>query len=188
MKRVLSILTVALVAANLSGQATQSMSEQALSNESYARDATHFVGEYYGGGIIFYVEEDGKHGLITKTIEESKWQHGTFTDDYTVRDGVGTANFNRKRLEVIQNPDAYDAESSSNNPENSLGKWYLPTKYDMDKLYLNRMVVGGFSDFSKGWKSLETSSLSAWYQSFVVGVSFPNGKDDSEYIRIVREF
>jgi len=188
MRRVSSILAAVLIAATLSGQATQSMSEEALSNESYARDATHFIGEYYGGGIIFYVDEEGKHGLITKTIEQSSWQHGAFTDDYTVRDGVGTANFNKKRLEAIQSSDAYDARSAANTQENRLGKWYLPTRYDMDKLYLNRTVIGGFSDFSKGWKSLEISSLNAWFQSFIVGVSFPNGKDDQEYIRIVREF
>jgi hypothetical protein len=134
------------------------------------------------------VDEEGKHGLITKTIEQSKWQHGAFTDDYTVRDGVGTANFNKKRLEAIHSSDAYDAQADAGNQEVKLGEWYLPTRYDMNKLYLNRTVIGGFSDFSKGWKSVEVSSLNAWFQSFVVGVSFSNGKDDEEYIRIVREF
>ncbi len=72
--------------------------------------------------------------------------------------------------------------------EENLSKWSLPTKYDLDKLYLNRSVIGGFTDFSKGWKSTHTSSLNAWFQSFVTGVSFTNGKDDIAYIRILRKF
>lgn len=188
MRRLVSIFAAVLLTAHLSGQATQSMSEEAISNEPNPTEATHFIGEYYGGGIIFYVDEEGKHGLITKTIEQSKWQHGVFTDDYTVRDGVGTANFNKKRIVAIKSAEAYDAQTEAGNQEAKLGEWYLPTRYDMNKLYLNRTVIGGFSDFSKGWKSLETSSLNAWFQSFVVGVSFSNGKDDNEYIRIVREF
>lgn len=188
MRSLVSILAAVFLTANLSGQATQSQSDLALSNESYPTEATHFIGEYFGGGIIFYVDEEGKHGLITKTIEQSKWQHGTFTDDYTVRDGVGTANFNKKRIVAIKSAEAYDAQAEAGNQEVKLGEWYLPTRYDMNKLYLNRTVIGGFSDFSKGWKSLETSSLNAWFQSFIVGVSFSNGKDDNDYIRIVREF
>jgi len=188
MRRVLSIFAATLLTANLSGQATQTNEDQALSNESSPMEVTRYIGEYYGGGIIFYVQEDGKHGLITRTVEKSKWKHGAFTNDYTVRDGVATSNFNKKRIQAIRNSEAYKAQENASDQRSTLGKWYLPTRYDMNKLYMNRSVIGGYTAFSKGWKSLETSSLNAWFQSFVVGVSFSNGKDDEEYIRIVREF
>lgn len=159
-----------------------------LKREIFSEERIHFVGEYYGGGVIFHVEEGGKHGLITKTIDKSAWHLGTYTEEYTERDGIATSKFNKKRIQAISNSGAYDAQTFAMNEEEKLSDWFLPTKYDLDKMYINRSVLGGFSEFSKGWKSPETSSLNAWYRSFVTGLSFTNGRDENDYIRIIRKF
>ena len=39
----------------------------------------HFIGESYGGGIVFYVYDNGQHGLIAATADQStgiQWYNG----------------------------------------------------------------------------------------------------------------
>jgi len=49
-------------------------------------------------------------------------------------------------------------------------------------------VIGGYGDFAKGWKKIEVSSLNTWFQSFITGARFTNGKDDAIYVRVIRKF
>jgi len=42
---------------------------------------THYIGESYGGGLVFYVYDGGQHGLIAATTDQSaakKWYNGTY--------------------------------------------------------------------------------------------------------------
>ncbi|AMK75618.1 MULTISPECIES: hypothetical protein [Methylomonas] len=38
-------------------------------NQQFPR--RHYVGERYAGGIIFYVDDDGQHGLIAALVDQS---------------------------------------------------------------------------------------------------------------------
>ena len=53
--------------------------------------ALFHLGQYYGGGIIFYIDNSGKHGLIMDTIDleniYSTSPYGSFLDNF-LRDGV----------------------------------------------------------------------------------------------------
>ena len=69
--------------------------------------------------------------------------------------------------------------------------WYLPSKDELNKLYLNKVVIGGFAGgFPDGfyWSSSEDSSTTAWIQYFD-GDTQPS--DDKNYdlrVRAVRAF
>lgn len=201
MKRVLFFLGAVIWMANIYGQTSQAMSYLAMiaTNENElptsstikSEPTAHYIGEYYGGGIVFYLDEEGKHGLITATIDKStrKRNRGeTYIHTNEVRDGITTGTFNTKRLNAMKGTDENDAQVAENYQETKLSDWYLPTRYDLIKLYRNRSVIGGYSEFAKGWKSTEVSSVNEWYQSFVTGGEFSNGKDDATYIRVIRKF
>lgn len=52
----------------------------------------HYIGESYGGGIVFYVYDNGQHGLISSTSNQSssiKWWAGAYTNTMAYADGVG---------------------------------------------------------------------------------------------------
>ena len=52
----------------------------------------HYIGESYGGGIVFYVYDGGQHGLIAATADQNisiRWFGGTFTNTRAKADGIG---------------------------------------------------------------------------------------------------
>ena len=205
MKYSIGILGGLFLTTAIFGQATPSINHQSepgtnnndqlalgpSPGESLTMDARHYIGEYYGGGIVFYVDEEGKHGLITTTIDKStrKQQRSEdFIHTNAVRDGITTGSFNANRLNAMKGTGENTAQVADNYQGTKLSDWYLPTRYDLIKLYRNRAEIGGYSDFAKGWKSTEFSSVNEWYQSFVTGGEFSNGKDDAVYIRVIRKF
>jgi hypothetical protein len=70
--------------------------------------------------------------------------------------------------------------------------WQLPTKYELNTMYLElkRKGFGGFSD-SKYWSSSESDwgiVILAWSQNFDTSYQTYNGKDDDYSVRAVRAF
>jgi hypothetical protein len=205
MKRACIVLGAVVIAASCLGQAKQVSNYQAQSrssnkellasnsvpNEPSESVITRYLGEAYGGGIIFYVDEDGKHGLITTTIDKStrkQKKSETFIHTNEVRDGISTGRFNTNRLNAMKGEEARDSQVTEDYHNVYLSDWYLPTRYDLIKLYRNREVIGGYAEFAKGWKSTELSSVNEWYRSFITGGEFSNGKDEAVYIRVIRKF
>lgn len=68
-----------------------------------------------------------------------------------------------------------------------LSDWFLPSKDELNQLYTNRAVVGGFSTQSY-WSSSEYSSTRIWMTAFNNGGNWDNGKDGADRIRPVRAF
>ena len=54
---------------------------------------THFIGESYGGGIVFFVYDGGQHGLIAATwptkVQVVPWFGGSYTNTRARADGIG---------------------------------------------------------------------------------------------------
>ena len=147
------------------------------------------IGQSYGGGIIFYVDASGQHGLIAATSnqENSAWGCvGTFLGGtYTVI-GAGQSN-----TTVITNGcGATDiaARVCIDLVLNDYDDWFLPSKDELNLMYLKRDIIGGFIN-SAYWSSSESSADGSWYQSFSDGVQGNYGhKNDLNYIRAIRAF
>lgn len=65
--------------------------------------------------------------------------------------------------------------------------WYLPSKDELNKLYLNIVAIGGFAS-SLYWSSTENISNFAWFQNFTNGFQNYLSKNNSNYVRAVRAF
>ena len=70
---------------------------------------------------------------------------------------------------------------------NGYTDWYLPSKEELNKLYLNKYIIGGFSD-SWYWSSTEGRPGTAWLQIFNNGNKHIYFKDDTYNVRAVRIF
>ena len=147
----------------------------------YSPNTTHYVGESFGGGIIFhlYKGSDGlEHGLIVALTEQAstKWQNtGALVNATRTEDGV----FNTALM----------TGSPAANYITSLGAgWYLPSIDELGLLYYNRYNVqkalraGSYTLLSNTaiyWSSTEYDATNAYGFIFGGGSGggFNNGED-----------
>lgn len=62
----------------------------------------------------------------------------------------------------------------------------LPTKSELNCIYTNRVSFGDNFQSASYWSATESSSISAWHQSFANGTQYNNYyKDDEHYVRCV---
>jgi hypothetical protein len=58
----------------------------------------------------------------------------------------------------------------------------LPSKDDLNKMYLNRAAIGGFSGVY--WSSSEYDADNAWVQSFEDGTQYPATKSNATALSV----
>jgi hypothetical protein len=141
------------------------------------------------GGIVFYVTDDGLHGLEAATVDQSG--DVAWCDVLTDISGTSTAigaGQNNTDLIVADCPDPA-AKFANAYVLNGYNDWFLPSKDELNKLYLQKDVVGGFTSVGY-WSSSQsqTDSDDAEFQTFGGGSQFPVGKEFTNRVRAVREF
>ena len=67
------------------------------------------------------------------------------------------------------------------------GDWFLPSKGELNQMYVNKTVIGGFLS-ANYWSSSEADAFYAWAQGFGGGSQVTNGKAGPGYVRPVRAF
>ncbi len=158
----------------------------------------HYIGENYGGGIVFYVYDAGKHGLIAATADQStgiQWYNGTYRSTGTTSDGLGTGAINTVIIIAAQISDNQSGNFAAKICSDysitvsgiTYGDWYLPSKYELNLLYLQKTVVGGFASFAY-WSSTENNFYTAYLQNFFNGIQTDYNKSYSTYVRAIRKF
>ena len=65
------------------------------------------------------------------------------------------------------------------------GDWYLPSKYELNLMYLQHTLVGASAFY---WSSTEYDNGVAWLQGFGDGSQLRNGKVNPAFVRAVRKF
>ena len=148
------------------------------------------IGDSYQGGIIFWLDATGQHGLIAATDDQStgiQWYNGTYTVTNAVRDGIGAGKFNTERIIANQGAGAYAAQICANHQGGNYGDWYLPSKYELNLLYLQKGDVGVFAS-AYYWSSSEDDNANAWNQFFGSGYQIYYWKNKTYYVRAVRAF
>jgi hypothetical protein len=168
-------------------------------NGSNWYSTVHFIGESYGGGIVFYVYDNGQHGLIAAITDQNggapiRWYGGTFANTRARADGVGAGLKNTAI--IISNQGAVDGAAFAATVCNeysvtvagvAYGDWYLPSKHELNLLYLQKTIVGGFASVFY-WSSLEVDDNRAWFQDFDFGGRGGISKSVTYRVRAVRAF
>jgi hypothetical protein len=178
-----------LTAAGTSGQVLTSTGSGTLSWTTPANSSSHYIGESYGGGIVFYVYDNGKHGLIAATSDQSTGIQWSITNPVTnaVRNGIHGGISNTERIIINQGAGSYAAQLCANYIGGDYADWYLPSKHELNLLYLQKTVVGGFTSYFY-WSSTEVSYSGAWTQNFNGGGQVNLGKVNAYYVRAIRAF
>ena len=162
-----------------------------------------YIGMAYQGGIIAYIFQSGDpgyvsgqtHGLIASTVDLSlgiQWYNGVYTTTGATETALGTGQSNTTAIVTDQGVGSYAAQLCNDytNPDTGTGvysDWYLPSKEELNKLYLNKTAIGGFAN-GLYWSSSEYDSTNAWGQNFNDGLQFSTIKDSGRRVRAVRAF
>lgn len=148
----------------------------------------HFIGENYGGGIVFAVDTEGQHGLIAATADQSpgiRWSNGN-TETKAVRDGVNAGGYNTERI-AINERGSYAAQLCAIYQGGGYADWYLPSKAELNLMYQQKGVIGGFTEIIY-WSSSEADANTAWTQWFSDGFQAADVKSATLGVRAVRSF
>lgn len=182
-----------LTTAGLDGQVLSTASDGSLQWLSLTSSTTtHRIGERFGGGIVFYVYDNGKHGLIAATSDQATFvRWGTTTAVNAVRDGINAGMANTERIILVQGSAGdYAAQIAANYQGGGYGDWYLPSKYELNLLFQKKAFVGLFPGFTY-WSSNESGSDNAWGQDFsdIWGAQFyTNRTQKHSSVRAIRSF
>jgi hypothetical protein len=172
-------------------------SNNASIHQSHA-DTTHFIGEKFGGGIVFYVDETGKHGLIAASTDQSQgipwWNGGNkLTNATSDGHGAGLANIDKiialhtSGTNITSFAAKICADYSITVKGTTYDDWYLPSKKEMSLLVQQKDKVGGF-DRDYYWTSNESDIDRAWVCNFYDGMQLMVDKSDANAVRAIRTF
>ncbi len=168
-----------------------SPSTKKTSGVAVTKTIAHYIGESYGGGIIFLLNSAGQHGLIAAVQDQdaSAWYNNeilTITGATGERIGTGPGN-TRKIITSQGRPGNYAALKCAHYTGGGFTDWFLPSKNELNELNKKRDVVGGFKN-SAYWSSTEYSLTEAWHQLFPSGFQLTENKLTNLRVRAIRAF
>ena len=104
-----------------------------------------------------------------------------------MRDGINGGLANTERIIIQAGAGSYAAQLCANYKGGNYADWYLPSIYELNLLYLQQNVVGGFANLCY-WSSTEGSNDDAWRQFFDIGSQSNYSKFSTFGVRAVRAF
>lgn len=149
-----------------------------------------FIGQNYGGGIIFYIDELGQHGLISATSDQSTGAGWGCYLLYSIQTSttIGSGQANTTAILDACSETGIAARICDDLVLNGYDDWFLPSKDELNQMYLKRGDIGGF-DNNYYWTSSGSGQYQyAWRQNFSDGAQNTYDKRYSNYVRAVRVF
>jgi hypothetical protein len=163
-------------------------------------DQTLTIGQTYQGGKVAYIlvsvdpgyDASVQHGLIAATVDQStgiQWYNGSYIITGATGTALGTGLSNTNTIISIQGPTAtsYAAGLARAYAGGGFTDWYLPSKDELAKLYINRVAIAiGWDNFYLS--STESDSGHAWFQYFGDGTQGTGAKLSTGVVRAIRAF
>ncbi|HCQ16235.1 MAG TPA: hypothetical protein DIU20_08240 [Cryomorphaceae bacterium] len=152
------------------------------------------IGMAYGGGIIFYLDASGNHGLIAMpanitvgSMNEFEWGCSGTAIAGADLSNIGSGLQNTIDIEAGCAAANTAADVCANLVYAGYSDWYLPSKDELYQLYIHRNAVGGFGG-GYYWSSSEYNAFDAYYVNFGNGNSGTWVKSQPENVRAIRSF
>lgn len=150
------------------------------------------IGDNMFGGIVFYVDPTGKHGLVAAPIDQSTntlWWNGSFVATGAISSSDGAAN-TTTIINAQGNTNSYAAKLCRDYKGGGYNDWFLPAKDQLLLLYAQRSRVGGFGQYFY-WSSTEVDASMAVDVYFNVNAAESSNTVKNfpgDHVRAIRAF
>jgi hypothetical protein len=190
--------------------ATNAIGTSAASDASNSITPVSPVGDFYQGGVIFYLFEAGDtgyvagetHGLIAAVADQSsgiRWYKGSYSATGAIATAIGTGSANTDAIITVQGATetSYAAGLARAYTGGGYTDWFLPSKDELIKMYLKKgdinttALANGGSNFATVyyWSSTEAGRYDAWIKFFSNANSQGFGDKSFTYnVRAIRAF
>jgi hypothetical protein len=160
------------------------------------------LGSTHEGGKVFYIFQQGDpgyvegetHGLIAAPSDIPSNTYRIFPScyaNYGTSTALGTGAANTTKILACTADNENAAKLVDALTYGGYSDWYLPSKDELNLLYLNRISAGNNFADNQYWSSSEVSFgmyTHAWYQFFTDGGQGPEGKNYQKGVRAIRSF
>ncbi len=196
------LTTGAVTYPSVHGTAGQILATTGSGTLTWTAGGTHYVGESYGGGTVFYVYDNGQHGLIASTADQAtdiRWYayNGGYVISMAYANGIGAGSKNTNMIISrlgIGDATVYAARACNEYSVSSngvtYGDWYLPSKHELNLLRNAKDVVGNLSS-AFYWSSTENDANTVWGQNFdatTTQSTMDKATSTSNHVRAIRSF
>ena len=164
------------------------------------------LGDLAEGGIVFYVDSTGQHGLVAamQDLTEGATDFGDYgyngyswgcMETYIGADLTSIGTGLQNTLDIVENCSetpiaasealAYETEGYSD--------WFLPSQSELLEMYntigqgSDDNFIGSF-DNARYWSSSENNESGSWFVYFFNGGSIPSSKLSTNKVRPIRSF
>jgi para-nitrobenzyl esterase len=175
----------------------------------------HQVGDMVEGGIVFYIDSTGQHGLVAamENLTEGAtdpwgwglngYEWGCYGESVDAADGISIGTGYQNTMDIVNQGCATEngainaAQAALDAEINGYNDWYLPSKDELLEMYNTignggpEGNIGGFIE--DGWPCWSSSKYIndyayAWFVDFGNGNAGLNYKDSTLRVRIIRAF
>lgn len=150
------------------------------------------IGQTYGGGTVFYLDNTGKHGLTVSTINVGAtfpWGDENPVTTDAIGTSVGSGASNTAAIVSALGQGDYAASICDRMTAGGYDDWYLPSKDELQLMYQQKLegkLKGITGDFY--WSSTEVSENTAVSISFSTGANGSTAKNGNYNVCAVRAF
>ncbi len=153
----------------------------------------YYLGENYAGGIIFYIDSSGNHGLIASPNDLStnsvNWGCDTSNIAGSNNANIGSGKANTDSIVSGCQDPGIAAALCKNLLLGGYTDWYLPSELELNAMYYNlkNNNIGSFQG-NIYWSSTQANKLSAYFDNFNNGQISSTDKNAYAYVRAIRSF
>ncbi len=173
-------------------------------------DKNYNIGDFKQGGVVFWVDDSGNHGLVCAKSDQYggkgvRWYGGT--SGLTYANGYVPFSGESNTLLIISSLESIGIDGSTyaalicnklhiHEGGITYGDWYLPSLNELQLMYQNRSIINetsvenGGTEFTNDyyWSSTEHGHEAAWCTAFNNGNSSTISKGWEFKVRAIRSF